>query len=44
MLIGLAEMYVCIRIVVITKNIITISNNIVDNMLITFANKFVLQT
>ena len=33
-------MYVFIQIIVITKNVITNSNNIVDNMLKTFAQEF----
>jgi len=37
-------MYVFIQIIVITKNIITNSNNFVDNMLITFANNFGFQS
>ena len=34
-------MYVFIQIIVITKNVITNSNKIVDNMLKTFANNFI---
>ena len=34
-------MYVFIQITVITKNVITNSNNIVDNMLKTFANNLI---
>ena len=37
-------MYIFIRIIVITKKIITNISNIIDNMLITFANNFVLQS